>query len=347
MVLAGWSANLLAIQPELVSDRRYYLPLSGLCLLAGWFIAQLGGRSLKMGIAVLTAAVLLLSGLSIWREIDWHTDAALARATLSGNPESARAHALLALDYMRANKIGDAYEQAKDAVRLNPDMYVAHLALGNVYLLQKKYQAAQVELAKAIELASRHNLPRPIRADSALTMAEVLVQLNQPQEAISFAQEALDWYPDSERLHLILGKAYEATGSPAMALDELALVRKLNPNAAEVWEPIAKAALAVGMNGIAFQAAQNWVTFEPSVEADKILAHAAVASKNFKDAQAPLDRIFKDKPNDPQALALFSVVLEQTGMKEKALAERQKALDASPDIFSRLKLPPDVAPSLK
>jgi adenylate cyclase len=154
-----------------------------------------------------------------------------------------------------------ALEAARRAVALNDSFFVAHLALGYVYLYQQQYEQALAEMERAVALNPNvagsyaglaEVLSRVGRADEALRAVEQALRLKslhnivvdehlvsvgvayalagRPEEAIAPLKRFLTRYPDILGAHLTLAAVYSELGKEAEARAEASEVLRLNPN---------------------------------------------------------------------------------------------------------------------
>ncbi len=156
--------------------------------------------------------------------------------------------------------LAQALAAAQKAVALNDSFFVAHLALGYVYLSQGQYEQAVAEMERAVALnpnvaggyaSLAEVLSRVGRADEALRAAEQALRLKplhnivvdehlasvgvayalagRYAEALAPLQQFLTRYPDILGAHLTLAAVYSELGKEAEARAEAAEVLRLNP----------------------------------------------------------------------------------------------------------------------
>ena len=152
------------------------------------------------------------------------------------DPDYGRAYAALALTYLEAStygwwrSMGDLYptsriraQQYLQRAMKNPTS-IAHRVASDMALTRRKYQVALAEAELAIALD-------PNDAEGHMIMAEVLLCVGRPEEAITFAKKAMMLDPRNIAFPLGLqGKAYFCMErfEEAVTLMERAL--RLNPN---------------------------------------------------------------------------------------------------------------------
>jgi TolB-like protein/class 3 adenylate cyclase/Tfp pilus assembly protein PilF len=156
------------------------------------------------------------------------------------DPNYARAYAGLAWTYSSDYDFGwtDDFdttlklvlENASTAVRLDPDDYQAHWALGWAYLYNREYEKAMAEYLRAREL-------NPHDAEVLAEMSNLLIYIGQPKRAIDQLKEAIRLNPFHESWYdEYLGWAYEEAGMPKEAVETLGPMLDLqNPNDDQLW----------------------------------------------------------------------------------------------------------------
>jgi TolB-like protein/class 3 adenylate cyclase len=163
-----------------------------------------------------------------------------------------RAYAALALTYLKSSDYGWVWhmgefepasrmraQQSLEEAMKNPTS-IAHRVVSNLALTRRKYQEAFAEAEKAIAM-------NPNDAESHLMMAEVMLFLGEPEEAISSAKRAMLLDPRNIAFPLSLqGKAYFCMEQfeDAATLMERAL--KLNPDRTEFAATLAAAYAHLG-----------------------------------------------------------------------------------------------------
>jgi tetratricopeptide (TPR) repeat protein len=139
-------------------------------------------------------------------------------------PGFAQAHAWLACSHFGAAvHYGEAVDDnralgralARTAVALDPDDPVAHWTLGFVNLYEGKLEEAQSEWETALRIEPDH-------ADCLAKIADPMVLLGRPNEAIALVEKALSLNPCPPGLYFWnLGFAYYAVGRYAEAAEVL------------------------------------------------------------------------------------------------------------------------------
>jgi tetratricopeptide (TPR) repeat protein len=151
---------------------------------------------------------------------DWARVVPAARQALAHDPQSAHAHALLALGLSQLEQAREAVDAARRAVALDPELAFAHFVLGRALLAYDD--------APAAERAARESLRLDPDADGYSLLAQALARRHQWLGALDAANRGLELDPEhagSANIRVLalgqLGRAEEADAavSGTLALD--------------------------------------------------------------------------------------------------------------------------------
>ena len=235
--VAGWVLFTLAptssVMPiaDLAVERRMYLPLVGLMLLAAACLHDLCGRlpdewrrrpllTYGLLIAVLVAA---LTPLTFQRAELWGNAIALHENGVERAPGNPRMRLNLGVTYLNAGDSERAYTTLVEAKRLY-DLGESvqafprigafiHYNLGAVMYARKDYDGARTQLERSLELGGQYLALRPM---ANMLLSRVALQKGDYQQAIERLQEALkyhedpDWRVDLAQIKLRSGDAVGA-----------------------------------------------------------------------------------------------------------------------------------------
>ena len=130
-------------------------------------------------------------------------------------------------DYDKTLKL--ALEMASTAVRLDPNDYQAHWALGWAYTYNRQHEKAMAHYLRAREL-------NPNDAELLAEMGNLLIYIGQPKQAIDQVKEAIRLNPNHESWYTeYLGRAYEEAGMPSEAIETLEPVIDEPPTKEQLW----------------------------------------------------------------------------------------------------------------
>ena len=149
---------------------------------------------------------------------------ATLKELISQSPNFLHAYFNLAVSYVRqwdyqqsmdAQTLEQAMAAAQRSITLNDSTPYGHTALGTVYLWQKQYEQAIVEMERAVVLD-------PNLANGYAILAETLSRVGRPEEAVRMAEQALHRKPVVADYHLNrVGAGYYLAGKPEEAIAPL------------------------------------------------------------------------------------------------------------------------------
>lgn len=126
------------------------------------------------------------------------------------DPESAQGHYLLALAYQQdaEGDLDRALRAHREAIRLRPDLAIAHLAIAELYASQPGYEPVAIEaFQEAARIAREGDLPE-IEARAYAGLAALYYQEDEYQACIDTWQQALEVNPEDPDALRRLGLCY-------------------------------------------------------------------------------------------------------------------------------------------
>jgi tetratricopeptide (TPR) repeat protein len=336
LVALGFLPHALIPQAESASDPAFYLGVAGLSVVAAVLIEPYLRGSWQKLAERLVPVVIVLSGLSIFHNLDFRTNSTLATATFKVNPNSAVAYTLAAGNEASSKHYAKALENAEKAIAANPDATMAWLAKGAALSRLGKLQEAESALLKASELADRQHLWAGSMVRYAL--AENYMQQRKLDEAEKVMRRALSEDPYGPRAHYVLGRlAYERKLYEQAAMY---LQQAYKDGVFETLQPLADSALHLKRYDVAWQLAQRAVAMDNSdMRAQLTLANAALLANHLPEAEEAIHAVLKQQPHDATALALSSVLAERKDQPVLAKTRREDATKVDANAFSNIVLP--------
>jgi len=110
---------------------------------------------------------------------------------------------------LSGKKYDEALAKYREAERMEPGQAPFHSSIGQVYLIQKNYPAAEGEFRKAIDLDGEYFEPR-------LLLGALRYQQKEYKTAIPELERSMELLP-TKQAAAMLSKSYEATGDAAKA----------------------------------------------------------------------------------------------------------------------------------
>ncbi len=240
----------------------------------------------------------------------------------------------LGVTYLRSGSYEKAIAVAQKLLDLNPFNANARRLLGKIYLLQKKYPEAIVELGGA----------NRVKEDPATFYALALAYMNmgQLEEVKKLFQKMTETVGDTPQIHLLFGRAYREIRQVDLALAEFQKALALDPNFPRLHYYM----------GLTYLAAEANPDIDKALEEFKIEAQAHpnefpsqffigvihARKRNFTQSVVYLRRAIELDPRNFKARYYLGLVLAVAQECQEAVPELQKAIevsDASTDLRSK------------
>jgi hypothetical protein len=193
-VLGLWFFAILAptssfrpITAEVAAERRMYLPLAAvvlLAVLAGKELLRRLEASRAVTMIAVGAIAITLAFVTVRRNDDYRTTFAFWSDMVSKRPENPRARMGLGEYFFKQGRGADALEQLAAAVRSHPENVEAHHSLGFVLASQGRTDEAIEHYREALRIDPRH-------ARTHYKLALALIQRGQREEATEHLNAAL------------------------------------------------------------------------------------------------------------------------------------------------------------
>lgn len=229
--------GIVQVGSQSMADRYAYVPFIGIFMALSWTIAEMIKTPLLRKIISL---VMFSIGISLllmtWHQLKyWKTSYALFERASYVTGSNAFTHNGMGLELMRQNKIGEAIEHFKEALKKNTDhsgKYMAYVNLGEAYRLQNKKMEAMAAYKQALSLNAK--------CDFAYhKIGIILIQQGQVGEAIAEYKKAITINKTNPVYHINLGNAYARQGKFEEAVKEYTEVLRIQPDNAGVHNNLA------------------------------------------------------------------------------------------------------------
>jgi protein O-GlcNAc transferase len=215
------------------------------------------------------------------------------KAALATESQNADLHDELGSLYAQQKNWAQAQDEFAAAIRINPNLAVAHLHLGLAMQAQGKKDGL-TELAHASQIA-------PQDVVIAIEYGKALAASGQDEQAIPVFEHVLELDPESTAASYQLALALQRSGKVQEAIVLLKKVLVTEPNNAEAMTNLGMALCQAQLAKDAVPVLQRAVAVAPeSVTAHQDLAAAYVQLSQFSDAVFELHQAIKLAPDQAQ-----------------------------------------------
>jgi cellulose synthase operon protein C len=256
---------------------------------------------------------------------------------LQVDPRFAAAHYQLGETYMKLGNVAQAFQQFSRTVELAPDDYRAHLDLANLltaarnpdntvnddYLKQAKihldllrekqpqdpavfqawadYDAAQNNLAGAMQEMQRGIAADPGRSESYLNLALIQIRANLPDQAEGNFKKAAELDPKATNAQLALGSYYQSRNRLPEAEQQFKHAVEVAPKDAGPREALVRLYMIEGKKDEAESLLkQTKIDLGDSSEGYRMLGDFYYANGDLDKAVAEYSSLYNDHPKDLQ-----------------------------------------------
>lgn len=242
----------IPIITEIAAERRMYLALVAPCVLfvvGGYQLLEKllakdhSGRDIQrsrlptvMSISIITAVVLAFCLLDVKRLAAYESEMGLWLEVLEAQPNSSMAHHNIAA-IMEKNGYDDAAaEHYRAAIASDPSSSHAHYQLGLLLNRHGEFDEAANHFAEAIRVMP----PRFLTANMRNNLGVALYSAGRNEEAIAAFKAALTDDQSNWLTHRNLATALYRAGKYGDCIDALQAALRLNPQAIELYNELAK-----------------------------------------------------------------------------------------------------------
>jgi hypothetical protein len=233
------TSSIVPITSEVGAERRMFLPLAALVVLAvtlaAVFVERVRRRSpgrarMIVGAAIAANAVVIaaLAVRTVYRNRDYETPIRLWETTVARRPHG-RARFALANQLMEAGRHDEAIVQLREAIADFPD---ARAGLGTELLIVGRFQEGIDVLETFVDVnptAPNRAPARPLIASGYRALAEQSMRRQQPVQAEEQARTALQFNPQDPDAHNVLGVALASQGRIEQAVAEFQTALRIDP----------------------------------------------------------------------------------------------------------------------
>ena len=326
------SSSVIPIATEVGAERRMYLPLAAVVILALLGVRAaakrwLGGSGMRqptLAMAVIGAIALVLGSLTVARNREYRDPVGIWQTVLERRPHG-RAHYNMAIALKEQGETAEAVAHYRVAVEDEP---AAHYALGFELGSAGQFEEAAEHLREFLRLQpedivapqasfllghSLANLGQPVEAERAFRetlrmaprdadarggLADVLLTQQRYDEAIGLYREYLTLSPGNAGVHHNLGLALFSTGKEEEAVPQFERAVALNPS-------------------------------DPSLRLS--LGNALASTEQLDEAIGQYRTGLELNPADARMMSALGLALAFSGEFDESVAIFRRALELEPD----------------
>lgn len=226
----------------------------------------------------------------------------------------------------RQSRFSEADAQLSEVLRATPGFLPAHLLAGATKLALGNREAAKSHLDKVLGAVPQHPLARKLMAATLADMGD----LTQARSLLdSFGEAAND-----PTLNALQGELALRQGDFKQARKHLESLGEDVPKSATHFTELAASRMGTGDEAGAIQALSQAAELDTaSARPDILLVLAHLKEKRFDEAFKVVDKLEKERPNDPLIQNLRGTIHISRADKAQARASFSKALQIKPSYF--------------
>ncbi len=315
------------------SIERMYLPLLGIIVVLIFFSDMFfkdEGFKKQVALVLFCAVVGMNAAITVKRHLVWQSGVELMRDMISKAPEKSTPWTWLGSMEMEEERYADAREHLFQALRINPHDSVAHQTLGDVDLLEGKYEKAAVQLRM---LCLADAAPQGIRVSSCVKLAMAYLKQDKVEKARKFSMMAIDMEKRSPDAHYILGRVYHRRGKKDKAKEHYQKALSIRPDSPDVKTQLGILARERGD----LETAREYLTgvVEKGLEWSEVYFHLGMLEGeegNLEKSRQWFEKGIEIAPEDPYPYYGMGIYHASASRLEKANDFFKKAIKREPEF---------------
>ncbi len=226
----------------------------------------------------------------------------------------------------RRGRYAESNTKLQDILRAAPAFLPAHLLAGATTLMTGNREAAKSHLNKVLEAAPEHPLARKLMAATLADLGEV----DQAKKILGSFEGA----GGDPILNTLRGEIALRQGDYAEARKHLEAMGDASPQNPKFFTELAASRMGSGDEAGAIQALTKAAELDTaSAKPDVLLVLTHLKEKRFDEAFRIVDKLDKERPNDPLIHNLRGTIHVSREDKTQARASFSKALQIKPGYF--------------
>ncbi|MCZ6835295.1 MAG: tetratricopeptide repeat protein [Planctomycetota bacterium] len=215
---------------------------------------------------------------------------ALFREILAENPTDTYAYLGIGDVYLEQENYYAAEPFYERAARITPKSYRAQSSYG--YILQMLNR-----LVEAVGVYQKALLLDPDGLEANLGLGSTFLQLDEPERAIAYAQKAVNLEPTNGAARGNLGQVYEATGRSNEAIEQYLVALELVDQPGPVMKRLGKVLIAERRYVEAVNTIDSLTKLEPNAESFTLLGRAHFKQGDYANSSLAYQRATELDPN--------------------------------------------------
>ncbi len=322
------TSTILPIATEVGAERRMYLPLATVVVLAVlgafWLIRGSGPNWRRLAIATLAIACGALSWVTVARNREYQSEVSIWQTVLDRHPQG-RAQYNLGLALAKENRTSEGIEHLRLATDEEPRAHYA-LAVG----LEK---AGKLDEAATQYQTFLQRIPYDLQApEGYVRLGIVLSALDKLDLAVAALERAIAMKPQNPDGHVALADALMKQGHYQEASRHYAEYIQREKNNPAAYENFALSLIAQEREAEAIPLLERAVTMDPGNGGTRLtLGNALAAVGRDADAIGQYRRGIALVPSSPVLHAMLAGALIRLGQLKEAVPVLKQAMTLKPD----------------
>ncbi len=235
----------------------------------------------------------------------------------------AELHCCIGDSLRRTGRMGEALEEFREAIRIDPGHAEAHADLAQLLAAQGAIPEAIVACRTALEI-------EPDMARALNNLGSLLSDVGEHEEAIEVCRRGLEARPKNSALHFNLAKALAGSGDVEAAREQLEKTVELDPENAPAFYELARMREREGRieEAIALYTRAAESGRDPEIRA--MLADHHVRAGRFEDARLWYSKALELAPEDPGLHHSLAMVLDRLDRIDEAARHLREAVRIDP-----------------
>jgi tetratricopeptide (TPR) repeat protein len=298
---------------------------------------SLGVAVVVLAVAVLPAAADFETGMSHLRSGKYLEAAGQFQALVDENPEYADGYHLLGICFLKSEKYQDAEKNFVKAIELDGDRFEYYFNLSNAYVAQRKHDQVVKTLNNAEGLApdNQKYMIHKLRGSALANQKKWAEAIEDLEQAVAAKPDPATWAQ--------LGKAYFSVGDNASAVSALRKAIQMQPSASSrelLIEAMINVAAKTGGEaakkakyGEAMAEAERFLESSPSsIDARYLVGRTALGAGQFDKAIGAFGDVLQKQPGHCNAMANLGKAHTAKGDWAGAASSLERATKCDPKL---------------